>query len=146
MYIGVRAGFEHPKNVKRRFLNHCIFYKHLCDCTDLPLCRFVAFLRKKTSCMIQQCFQSCCIYPFVNTLWLYSTEPILLATTWYCMSGRTSHSHIVPNIVTNWSKCTLTGLVSSSRVLCTVFPWQCSSERDYSVAIIQSALYLRFGV
>lgn len=100
---------------------------------------------EKTSCMIQQCFQSCCIY----ALWILCDCTVLYLSitgnymVLYVCHGlhtlRHSQTHRIPynqsNIVTNWFKCTLTGLVLSTCVLCTVFhysvtmhPWKGISE------------------
>lgn len=96
---------------------------------------------EKTSCMIQQYFQSCCIYP----LWICCDCTVLYRTIsgnymvlCVCQGLHTlthtykqTHTHRVPNnqsnIVRKWSKCTLTGLVLSTCVLCTVFPLPCDN-------------------
>lgn len=98
---------------------------------------------KKTSCMIQQCFQSCCIYP----LWIRCDCTVLyrtitgnymvlcvcqgLHTLTHTYKNKNTHTHTVPdnqsNIVRKWFKCTLNGLVLSTCVLCTVFPLPCDN-------------------
>lgn len=87
---------------QQKFLNHCILYKRLCDCTDLSLslllsfcCCWPASFRTKTSCMIQQCFQNCCIYP----LWILCDCTVLYLsitgnyTVLYVCQGPHTHSH-----------------------------------------------------
>lgn len=129
------AGFQHPTEV----FKITVFYieTSVCDYSDLSFCHFVTvelhlFWGKKTSCMIQQCFQSCCIYP----LWILCDCTVLYLSitgnymVLYVCQGLYAHSHTLTNthripynqsnIVSNWSKCTLTGLVSRPCVFSSV--------------------------